>query len=132
MDRSIYVVDDFPAIVELCHFVLEDAGYTVRGFNDRALALQAFLTADPQPGLLITDYDGYPITAEELMRACRRIQPGLKILMSSGYLESRMHFTHIRPDRYLPKPYRIEELMATVEALVGPPAPMGGYFLQDL
>lgn len=128
----VYVVDDERDLTVIYRFCLEEAGYEVRIFHDRAKALQAFLTADPRPGLLITDYLGYPISAEELMRECRRAQPGLKVLMASGYVEGCLAFAGVEPDRYLQKPFSLERFITEVMSLTGPPRPEGSDSLQDL
>src|SRR5437870_1828715 len=82
--KLIYHVDDHEGILELCRLILEQAGFHVKTFQDRVLAWRAFLVANPRPALLITDYLGYPITAEELIRRCREAQPWLKVLMVTG------------------------------------------------
>lgn len=128
----VYVVDDERDLTVLYRLCLEEAGYEVRAFHDRANALQAFLADDPRPGLLITDYLGYPISAEELMSECRKAQPGLKILMASGYPENCLSFADVEPDLYLQKPFSIERFMTEVRSLTGPPRPERTDSLQDL
>jgi CheY-like chemotaxis protein len=129
--RLVYVVDDTVELTALYRLLLEDAGYAVRTFTDRADALCAFLADDPRPVLLITDYVGYPISAEALMAECRRAQPGLRILMVSGCVESSLCFTRTRPDRYLQKPFAIEHFLAAVRSLTGSPSRGAASSLQD-
>ena len=113
----VYVVDDVSDLTDLYRLLLEGAGYEVRTFNDRAEALRHFTLARWRPSLLITDYLGYPISAEDLMDACRRTQPGLKILMVSGCLAGSLSFPHVAPDRYLEKPFALEHFLAEVKSL---------------
>jgi DNA-binding NtrC family response regulator len=103
---------------ELYRILLEAAGYEVRAFTDRVEALTTFFAANPQPDLLITDYDGYPISAEQLMQCCRAVQPGLKILMVSGYGESCLSSCRVMPDRFLKKPFSNEVLLDEVQSLI--------------
>jgi CheY-like chemotaxis protein len=116
-NRLVYVVDDLKELTALYRACLELAGFEVRTFNDRAQALRAFLAANPRPALLITDYDGYPISAEQLMVESRQVQPDLKILMASGYPEFCLNFSGVRPDRFLPKPFGLDQLVTEVRAL---------------
>ena len=118
-ERLVFVVDDCQELTGLYRACLELAGFEVRTFSDRAQALQAFLAANPRPALLITDYDAYPFSAEELMVECRRAQPDLKILMASGYPECCLNFSGVRPDSFLPKPFGLDQLVAEVRALTG-------------
>jgi DNA-binding response OmpR family regulator len=121
----IYVVDDTKELTELYRLALEEAGYGVRTFNDRMEALRAFLADNVRPNVLITDYRGYPISAEHLMNICRKVQPDLKILMASACLEGSLSFSGVRPDRYLEKPFTIEQFLAEVRALAGCPSREG-------
>jgi DNA-binding NtrC family response regulator len=130
--HRVYVVDDERDLTDLYCLCLEEAGYEVRVFHDRAEALQAFLADDPRPRLLITDYLGYPISAEELMSECRRAQPGLKILMASGCVEGCLAFAGVEPDRYLQKPFTLERFITEVRSLTGPPRPERTDSLQEL
>jgi len=102
--------------------LLEEAGYEVRTFNDREEALRVFLAEKRRPSLLITDYVGYPISAERLMEECRRAEPGLKILMATGCPEGVLRNVGVKPDRFLQKPFGIGKFVAEVRALTGLPA----------
>ncbi len=115
----IYVVDDQADLNGLYRIVFEETGYEVKTFTNRVEALTSLLVANPQPALLITDYDGYPISAEELMHYCLDSQPNLKVLMVSGYAESCLSLCSVKPDRFLEKPFAIESLVEGVKSLIG-------------
>ena len=117
--QLVYVVDDCQELTVLYRLYLEEAGFEVKTFNDRAVALLAFRSAKPRPVLLITDYDGYPVSAEQFMGECRRTQPELKILMASGYPECCLSFAVVRPNRFLLKPFELDQLVAEVKELTG-------------
>ena len=131
-ERLVFVVDDFKELTALYRACLVPAGFEVRAFDDRAQALRAFLAANPRPALLITDYDGYPISAEELMAKCRQVQPDLKILMATGYPECCLSFAGVRPDSFLPKPFGLDQLVAEVRALTEAAPGPAPDFLQGL
>jgi CheY-like chemotaxis protein len=117
--QLVYIVDDEEDILGFYRLFFKEAGIEVRTFCDRAEALRAFQSARTQPVLLVTDYVGYPISAEQLMSECRRIQPDLKILMVSGCPTDYLSFDKVQPDRFLPKPFRLEQLLVEVRALSG-------------
>ena len=118
----VYVVDDTAELTLVYRQLLEEAGYEVRTFNDREEALRVFLAEKRRPSLLITDYVGYPISAERLMEECRRAEPGLKILMATGCPEGVLCNVGVKPDRFLQKPFGIGKFVAEVRALTGLPA----------
>lgn len=117
--QLVYVVDDCQELTVLYRLYLEEAGFEVKTFGDRAEALRAFRSAKTRPVLLITDYDGYPVSAEQFMGECRRTQPELKILMASGYPECCLSFAGVRPNRFLLKPFELDQLVAEVKELTG-------------
>src|SRR5882724_10466800 len=111
---SIYAVDDLPHLTELYAGLLESIGYLVRAFNHRANALTALKTDKKRPALLITDYVGLSMPVNQFIQACRFIHPGLRILMASGFNEHLMEFSGARPDRFIQKPFTVDELQQTV------------------
>jgi CheY-like chemotaxis protein len=115
----LFAVDNEPAITELYRLVLEPAGYEVKTFNCRAAALAALLVAERLPELLITGYEGYPISAEEFMHACRQVKRDLKILMATGYPPDYLGPVAGQPDRFLQKPFSTECLLKEVRLLMG-------------
>ena len=118
---SIYAVDDHPRLNELYAGFLEAIGYAVRTFRLRADALAALKIDKKRPALLITDYRGFSMPANQFIHACRSIHPSLRILMASGYGEQEMQFCRVRPDRFLQKPFTPEELQLTVRSVLAAP-----------
>jgi len=117
---SIYAVDDKPILTEIYTSFLEKAGYFVKTFNDRLKALAALKGEKKLPHLLITDYLGFLMPADDFMHACRAIHPGLRILMASGFDRRDMRLPRACPDSFIEKPFTPEELIDQVRiALVG-------------
>jgi DNA-binding response OmpR family regulator len=112
-------VDDEPDITSLYAMLLETLGYEVRAFQDRAHALCALKADRKCPDLLITDYAGRSMPVGEFMEGCRAIQPGLRILMITGFHPADLRLPEIRPDRILQKPFDPKELGCEVRAILG-------------
>ena len=118
--QVIYVVDDETMLLELVSVILEPLGYCVRTFCDPESAVEAFISAQPQPVLIITDYAMGTMNGLELIAACRRIQPQQKTLMLSGSVGRDIcENAASRPDHYLGKPYRPEQLIQAVKLTLG-------------
>ncbi len=115
---SIYAVDDTPRLTELYASLLEGTGYRVKTFNDRADALAALRADDPKPDLLITDYLGLSMPADQFMHACRMLHPSLRILMVSGINQTEMRLFRAQPDRFIEKPFTPDELLQHVKAIL--------------
>ena len=115
----IFVVDDEPLLVEMAQTVLDAEGYQIRAFCDPENALQAIEESDRKPDLLITDCLMGSMDGLELIDRCRRVQPGLKTLLLSGTVdESFLRQQAVKPDKFLPKPYRVKTLLKVVEDIL--------------
>ena len=115
----VFAVDDEPMLLELVALVLEPLGYRVRTFRDPATAVRAFSLAKPQPAVVITDYAMHMLNGMDLIRECRRINPGQKILLVSGTVDETIYRdSPIKPDSFLAKPYPAKRLAEIVESLV--------------
>ncbi len=113
---SILVVDDDASLTMLYTDFLETAGYVVWAFNDRAEALAALKADRAKPDLLITDYCGLSMSVDRFMRYCLIANPTLRILMASGFSPKDMKFLQAKPDRFIQKPFTLEELSQEVIA----------------
>lgn len=114
----IYVVDSYPGLAQLAKTLLELEGYSACAFEDRATAWQAFAFASPRPALLITDNLDGDVTAMELLRRCRSIEPKLKTLLVDHQYSLRP--TSSSPDltdSRLPLPYSGPLLIREVRRL---------------
>src|SRR5262249_25331352 len=115
----LYVVDDEPMLLELATVILEPLGYTVKTFRDPKSALQAFTAAKPRPAIILTDYAMHSMNGLELIEACRRLQPGQKVLLLSGTVDQQIYRnSSCKPDRFLAKPYQAKQLTEAVKELL--------------
>jgi CheY-like chemotaxis protein len=115
----IYVVDDEPMLLELALVILEPLGYEVKTFRNPDSAIEAFAAAQPPPNLIVTDYSMHTTNGLDLIQACRRVQPGQRILLVSGTVDERIYRdASEKPNRFLAKPYLPQELAAAVKALL--------------
>jgi len=112
----IYVVDDTPELTELYAAVLKAAGYCVRTFNDRAEALTALKADRAKPDLLITDYLGLSIPVDRFISRCLVVNPTLRVLMASGFNQTEARVFSVHPDRFIQKPFTLDELRQEVRA----------------
>ena len=112
---TVYVVDDDEGLTELCSIILEAAGYDVKTFNDRAVALAALKAESNLPDLLITDYRGRSMLVDQFMQECLAAHPALRILMASGFNQADAGL-RIRPKRFIRKPFTTKELLREVQA----------------
>jgi PAS domain S-box-containing protein len=126
---TIVLAEDNANLRRVVAKLLGDLGYRVIQVGDAADALD-ILAKEPSVRLLFTDVvmpgmDGRDLAREALMR-----HPNLKVLLTSGFPESRVEREELslRNIRLLSKPYRKQELAQTVRAILDDetPAPPDG------
>jgi len=85
---------------------------------DPAEALR--LAADEHWDLLLTDLDMPGMTGQELLAALRQVAPALPVAVVSAHVLDGAPAGLLGPaDRYLEKPLRVDQLIATATALIG-------------
>ena len=115
---TVFVVDDEPMLLELAEAILKPQGYNVRTFRDPELALKEFPAA--RPDVVITDYAMGRMSGMDLIRECRRLNPRQKMILLSGTVDEHVFAdAPVKPDRFLTKPYQIQELAESVRLLIG-------------
>lgn len=112
----IYVVDDEPGLIDLYVIILEARGYIVRAFDNRVEALAQLKGDRRKPDLLIMDYFGHTVSIDGFMQRCLLAHPSLRILVATGFSQAGARFAHVKPDRFIQKPFTAEEFLQEVEA----------------
>lgn len=110
----ILLVEDEMLVRELALEDLAEAGFDVSPASDGDRAM-AILEEDQAFDLLFTDIKmPSSIDGRELAEQAKRLIPGLKVIYASGLAD-------VAPagedERYLPKPYRRETLLALLDEL---------------
>ncbi len=122
--ESILLVEDDDAVRELPVAVLTEAGYRVTAVRDGRAALAA-LAGGAHVDLLFTDMvlpGG--MNGEEVARAARRLQPGLRVLFTTGYAEDDIE--GLSSAELLRKPYARATMLAKIRALLEQATPARG------
>ncbi|MGZ9098425.1 MAG: response regulator [Brevundimonas sp.] len=120
--ERVLIVEDDPAVLSVCLDMLNGLGYRCEVAIDAAGAL-ARLRADPSFDVLFSDVvmpGG--VNGIELARQAQRLNPSLRILLTSGYVgESALEEVH--DFEVIAKPYRNSELAERLRAVMtAPPA----------
>jgi len=117
---TVLIVDDEAIVRSSLRRALTRMGHRVFEASDGPTALAALQTARPPVDLVILDLvlPGGGAAIFELLKA---VQPGLKVLLSSGYSpdEDLAKALAKRADGFLPKPYELGELRAALAQALG-------------
>ena len=113
----ILIVEDEPGIVDFLEMGLRHEGFDVRSEPDGESGLRAFEVFSPS--LVVLDV---MLPGIDGMDLCRRIRARSSVpiimLTAKGDVESRVDGFAAGADDYVPKPFRFEELLARVRAVL--------------
>jgi DNA-binding response OmpR family regulator len=113
----VLVVDDEPSIVEYIRLGLRYEGYEIHVAETGRQALEAYREVRPDVVVLdrmLPDQDGLTVCRE-----LRKVSQVPVIMLSArGQVEDRVEGLEVGADDYLPKPFKFEELLARIRALL--------------
>lgn len=116
---TIMVVDDDDAIRDLCREMLEQAGFEVVTAADGVMAVELFRNAPSAIDAVVLDMTMPRLSGAETFRALAEIRSDVPVIVASGYSEqdAGSTFRGDGPSAYLQKPFRLKELLATLERI---------------
>jgi CheY-like chemotaxis protein len=113
---TIFIVDDEPMLLDLAKTILGPVGFNVRTYRDPQKALEDYREAKPE--VVVTDYAMVGMNGMEVVRECRRINAGQKIMLLSGTVDESVYAgEESKPDVFLAKPYQIREFVEAIQKL---------------
>ena len=122
----ILIVDDDSSVCDLVRTTLQHHNYRVLACNDGVEAIEIFSANQNGFAMVITDVDMPRLGGADLVRMMLQLRPDLPVLTISGS-EANAGIPAARnlARTFLQKPFKVEELMATVHGLLHPPENCG-------
>lgn len=107
---------------QLLRKALSREGFEVVTAEDGQDALDR-LAEDPRFDLVITDIRMPRMDGEELLQRLHAERPSLRVILMTAYAELDQYLSLMRSGAvdYLPKPFKIPDLLAVVERTLGEP-----------
>ncbi len=111
--QTVLLVDDEPRIREVAELILKSHGYKVLLAEDGPTALALFARQMGLIALVITDLAMPGMDGLMLVRTLRRMQPGLKIIVSTGRTDesNAAEIAALNIDGSMTKPYTTRSLL---------------------
>jgi two-component system, cell cycle sensor histidine kinase and response regulator CckA len=118
----VLVVDDEASIRNIATQTLQMFGYRVLSAKDGAEGLAMFMRQRNEIQLVLTDMAMPVMDGTGMIRVIRTIQPRIPVILTSGLDSQAARFdtTELETQAFLHKPYRAEELLKTVDAVLHP------------
>ncbi len=117
---TILLVDDESMIRQLTRTILAKAGYEVLLAEDGEQAVELYDAHHERIALVILDAIMPRLSGREALRELAGRYPHMNVLFSSGYSTEALSLAEFPQVRgFLPKPYRSDQLLDAVAAIVG-------------
>lgn len=114
----VILVEDDPLVRRTTARVLTAAGYEVIALSDGLEAL-GMLDGAQKVSCVVSDISMPRLDGVELADRLARLRPHLPVLLMSGNQDPGLEESSSKTRRYLPKPVKPEELLQTLEELIG-------------
>lgn len=121
-DRElVLIVDDESAVRTIASRILARAGYSVLTASDGVEGVEMVRQHGETISMVVLDVLMPRLGGIEAMRQMRELVPDLPIFLSSGFTgeNTRAQLSALDRVGFLPKPYRMDELVAAVRAAIG-------------
>ncbi len=126
--RRILLMDDEQMILDIVSRMLGHLGYEVTTCTDGSQAIAAFAKAksqgEPFDVVMMDLVIPNGVGGQDAVHTIKKIDPGAKVLASSGHLEHPVMLDHKKFgfNAVLEKPYKLEKLQQVIEAVASDPA----------
>jgi len=111
--RTILLVDDQESVRKCIRICLQQSGYPVIEASSGSEALSLFQEYETGIALVVSDLQMPEMSGVDLVERLLRLRPGLPILFVSGHCDALP--LKMQRFSFLPKPFRIEDLIRSVE-----------------
>ncbi len=118
---TVLVADDEPAVRTLVKDALETFGFDVLLAKDGLECVEIYKERGHEVDAVLLDMTMPRLDGEQTFRELRRIDPAVRVLLTSGYneVDATARFAGKGLAGFLQKPFRVAQLVAQLEALVG-------------
>jgi nitrogen-specific signal transduction histidine kinase/CheY-like chemotaxis protein len=121
--ETLLLAEDEELVRSAAADMLRELGYHVLTASNGKEAASLYRRNKDKVALVLMDVVMPGMTGQEACQALRRINPAVKILLSSGYGIGEDEVSSFGAQGLIHKPFRIDELATAVRALVGKAAP---------
>lgn len=126
IQSCVLVVDDEHFVRTVTQGILEDGGFATLGASDGLSALEIYGEREKEIDLVLLDVTMPGMDGHETLRELRRLSPGVKVILTSGYsaespvknLSEEPH-AEVNASLFLRKPYRPQQLIEAVQRVLG-------------
>ena len=117
----VLIVDDEASVREIMNEALRAFGYETLQAADGAEAVVAYTTHKEQVDVVLTDMAMPIMDGTATIRALKKMNPAMKIIVSSGLPEHANNPEVLRCAAFMHKPFTTQQLLETLQRVLGVP-----------
>lgn len=116
---TVLLVDDDETILGIGRMMLERLGFSVLTASDGKEGVEVYRSCAKEIALVLLDLTMPRMNGEEAFRELLRINPGVRVVLSSGYSEQEVaaRFAGRGLAGFIQKPYQVERLRETLKQI---------------
>ncbi len=116
----VLIIDDEHEIATMAQEMLTTGGYATLVEVNPVRALELYTERRTDIGMVLLDLTMPEMSGKEVVEALRAINPGVKIMISSGYTEDDVmkRLSTATVSGFIQKPYRLQSLLAMTKRIV--------------
>lgn len=116
---TVLLVDDEETILRVGQLMLERLGFSVITAGDGREAVEIYRTRGKDLALVLLDLTMPRMNGEEAFRELRRIDPNVRVILSSGYSEQEIsaRFAGKGLAGFIQKPYQVDSLRDVLKGI---------------
>jgi len=111
---TVLVVDDEETVRRVARRILEQAGFTVRAAGGGVEAMRLLRESPDAVDCVLLDMTMPDMSGAQTLQELKRIRPGLRIVLSSGYTQEEATLAIEGASAFIQKPYRPADLVAAL------------------
>jgi PAS domain S-box-containing protein len=117
---TLLLVDDEATVREVITEIVEQLGFSVLSAADGREALDLYRERREEITVVVLDMTMPHMDGEETFRELRRLNPGVRVILSSGYAEQDVvsRFAGKGLSGFIQKPYTLDELRTTLSRVM--------------
>ena len=121
--EMIMLVEDEPMLLELLKSMFEEDGFRIVTASDGEKAIEVFRSMKNEISLVLTDMGLPKIGGWELFEKLRGIEPGVKVILASGYVDAEMRDEALRKGAkdFVQKPYVPAIILQRIHSVIDAP-----------
>ncbi len=118
---SVLLVDDEAMVLSVGKSMLEKLGFRVLTAKDGLEAVEVFLSHARDIVCVVLDMTMPRMDGKECFARLRSIDPGVLVLISSGYTEEQVtrQFVDGQPAEFIQKPFKLKKLTRKIKMILG-------------